>query len=180
MALTLDQGAKWVADVGYQARIRDGMVRYALTVKGQQQLTLSTAVYAKRQAQASRCLNSPAAEVGKFVEAVAADAALSLSWYQPVKIASSTNANPSVITTATAHGLVVGDVVEVSGHLVNVDVNGVWTVATVGSTTLFTVPYPAAGAGVATGWAMKMETDLNVNVTIQNVFNPIAGVIPDE
>jgi hypothetical protein len=180
MALTLDQGSKWTADVGYIARIRDGMVRYSLTVKNETQGALTSAVYAKRQEQARRCLNSPAAEVSKFVEAVAADAGFSLTWYTPVNIASSTNANPSVVTTATVHGLAVGDVVEIAGHLVNLNIVGVWTVATVGSTTLFTVPYPANGLGAATGTAMKMETDLNLNVTIQNVFNPIAGVIPGE
>jgi hypothetical protein len=180
VALTLAQGAQMVADVGYIARIRNGMVRYSLTVKNEAQGGLTSAVYAKRQAQAYRCLNSAAAEVSKFVEAVGADAGFSLTWYQPVNIASSTNANPSVVTTATAHGLVVGDVVEIAGHLVNTNIVGVWTVATVGSTTLFTVPNPANGLGAATGTAMKTETDVNLNVTIQNVFNPIAGVIPGE
>jgi hypothetical protein len=180
MALTLDQGAKVVADVGYQARIRDGMVRWAVTVKGQQIGSLTSAVYAKRQAQAYRCLNSPSAEIGKFLEAVASDAAASLTWYPLVNIASSTGVNPSVVTTAAAHGLVVGDVVEIVGHATNTNINGVWTIATVATTTTFTVPNPGNGTGTASGTVMKMESDVTVNFTIQNVFNAVAGVIPDE
>lgn len=248
MALTLGQGAQVVADIGYQARIRAGMVRYAVTVMAEAiaptvsissstnanpsvvttaaphglvlgdtveiaghltntaingvwvpsavgstttfsvptaangvggatgtatKRALTTAM--KRKALANKILVNPDAWVGSFVAMVASDPGASLTWNQPVSIASSTNANPSVVTTAAVHGLAVGDVVEIVGHATNTAINGVWTLGTVGSTTTFTVPGPAAGAGGATGTVMKMETDINVNFTIQTNFNAIAN-----
>lgn len=178
MALTLGQGAQMVADVGYQQRIRAGMVRWACTVMGEalnanSQNPGTTGV--KRKALANRILTGPDAYLPSFLAIVAADPGASLSWFQPTLIASSTNANPTVVTTASAHGLVVGDVVEVVGHLVNTNANGVWTIATVGSTTTFTVPNAANGLGAATGSVMKMETDTAINFTIQSQFNAIAN-----
>lgn len=178
MALTLSQGAQMVADVGYQARIRDGMVRWACTVMaealnagGQNAGTTG----AKRKQLANRILTSPDAFLPAFLAVVASDPGGSLTWFQPTLITSSTNANPSVVTTASAHGIAVGDVVEIKDHLVNTNINGVWTVATVGSSTTFTVPYPANGAGGATGFAMEMDTDIAINFTIQNQFNAVAN-----
>lgn len=52
-----------------------------------------------------------------------------------INISSSTNATPIVITTASAHGLVTGDYVSISGHLTNTNANGVWRVGTTTSTT---------------------------------------------
>lgn len=178
MALTLGQGAQLVADVGYQARVRDAMIRFSATVMAEAlnaggQNAGTTGV--KRKQLANRVLLAPDAYLQAFLAVVAADPGASLSWFQPTLISSSTNANPSVVTTASAHGLVVGDVVEVAGHAVNTAINGVWLLATVGSTTTFTVPTPANGAGVATGQAMKMETDVNINFTIQNQFNALAN-----
>lgn len=175
MALTLGQGAQFIADAGYQSRVRDGMVRTALTVMAETIGSMTTTEFAKRKALATRILGSPDAWTQQFVAAVAADAASSLTWFQPTLISSSTNANPTVVTTATAHGLVVGDVVEVASHLVNTNANGTWVLATVGSTTTFTVPAPANGAGVATGFAMKMETDVTINFTIAARFSAVAG-----
>jgi hypothetical protein len=128
---------------------------------------------------AARILNNPDGWVNAFLSAVAADSAASLAWFQPVNIASSTNANPSVVTTATAHGLAPGDVVEVVGHLVNLNINGVWTLATASGSTL-TIPFPATAAGVATGWVMKMESDVTINFTIASAFSNIAGTYTGE
>lgn len=248
MALTLEQSAQLQLDVGYQTRVRAGMVRYAVTVMTEpifptanissstnanpsvvttatphslvvgdtvtisghttntaingtwvlttvgssttfsvptaangvggatgtvvrQALSLAT----KRKALAYKILTNPNAYIDSFLSMVAADPGASLSWFQPTNIASSTNANPTVVTTAAAHGLVVGDVVEVTGHLVNTLANGVWTLATVGSTTTFTVPGPGNGVGAATGAVMKQESDITVNFTIQNNYNAVAG-----
>lgn len=178
MALTLGQGAQMVADVGYSVRIRSGMVRYAGTVMAEAlnaNSQNSGTTGAKRKQLATRILQSPDTLLPAFLAVVASDPGGSLSWFQPVLIASSTNANPSVVTTASVHGLAVGDVVEITGHAVNTAINGVWTIATVGSTTTFTVPMPANGVGAGTGQIMKMETDVNINFTIQNQFSAVAG-----
>ena len=184
MALTLAQGAQMIGSVGYYNRVRSGMVRQARTVMaeaiGAAPLPTTMTEFAKRKALAYRILTNPDGFVNSFLSAVAADSGASLTWYQPTNIASSTNANPSVVTTNVAHGLVVGDVVEIATHLVNTTINGVWTIATVGSSTTFTVPHPAAGAGVATGWVMKMETDITINFTIGTAFGNIAGTYSGE
>lgn len=55
-----------------------------------------------------------------------------------------------------------------------------WTLAVVGSTTTFTVPYAANGAGTATGQSMEMESDVTVNFTVQNNWNAMAGTYVGE
>jgi hypothetical protein len=178
MALTLAQGAQMAADPGYLGRVRASMLRTAYTVRNETQGSLSTNAWVKRRAFAVKVLNSPDAYASAFLASLAADGGLSLTWYPPVSITSSTNANPSVITTSAVHGLVVGDVVEIQGHLVNTNINGVWTLATVGSTTTFTVPFAANGVGGATGTTMKQETDVTVNFTINNIFSAMVDLNP--
>lgn len=56
-----------------------------------------------------------------------------------INIASSTNATPIVITTATAHGLTTGDYVTVASHTTNTNANGVWLVGTTPSATEFQI-----------------------------------------
>jgi hypothetical protein len=175
MALTLSQGAQMVADPGSSARVRCGMVRWAVTVMAEAIGTQTATVFAKRKLLANKILVNPDMWVTPFLAMVASDPGASLSWFQPTQISSSTNANPSVVTTTTAHGLAVGDVVEITGHLANTNINGVWTIATVGSTTTFTVPAPANAVGAATGLVMKLDTDTAINFTIQNNFNAMAG-----
>ena len=177
MALTLSQGAQMVADPGSSVRVRCGMVRYAVTVMAEALNAggQTATVAAKRKLLATKILVNPDQWLTPFLAMVASDPGASLSWFQPTQISSSTNANPSVVTTTAVHGLVVGDVVEVTGHATNTNINGVWTIATVGSTTTFTVPAPANAVGAATGLAMKLDTDININFTIQNNFNAMAG-----
>jgi hypothetical protein len=180
MALTLSQGAQMRADPGYRDRVYSAMTRYAVTVMAEAIGTQTSTVFAKRKALAARILTSPTAWIDPFLAMISSDPGASLTWYSPVSIASSTNANPSVVTTAAVHGLSVGDVVEIQNHLVNTNINGVWTIATVGSTTTFTVPYAANGAGGATGLVMKMETDVTLNFTLQNNWSAMAGTYTGE
>ena len=56
-----------------------------------------------------------------------------------VNISSSTNATPIVITTSSAHGLVTGDYVVVTGHNTNTNARGVWKVGTTPSATQFQI-----------------------------------------
>lgn len=184
MALTLGQGAQLVASPSFQARVRMAMVRAAVAVSNETQGTLSPTAWAKRQQLATRILTSPDSMLPAFVAAVASDPGLSLSWYTPVRIASSTNANPTVITTSAVHGLASGDVVEILDHLVNTAANGTW-VATVLSTTTFSIPQSANGVGGATGTMQKMETDTAINFTVNstvptNIFSAIAGLTHED
>lgn len=180
MALTLAQGTQFRGDPGYQQRVYSAMTRYAVTVMAEAIGAMTSTVYAKRKILATRVLTAPSAWLDPFVAVLASDPAASLTWFPVVNIASSTNANPSVVTTAVAHGLAVGDVVEIQNHLVNTNINGVWTLATVGSATTFTVPHAANGVGGATGTSMEMETDVNVNFTVQNAWNAMAGTYTGE
>lgn len=189
MSLTLGQGAQVMASVGYYNRIRAAMVREARTVAAQTPTTQlpigaptytpSSTEFAKRKQLAYRIVQNPDGYVNAFLSSFAADSALSLSWFAPINIASSTNANPSVITTAAAHGLSPGHVVEVFDHLVNTNVVGTWELATASGSTL-TIPQRANGVGGATGFVMRMETDVTINITMQNVFNAIAGTYAGE
>lgn len=179
MALTLDQGAKLVADSSFISRIRCAMMRQATTVANEAMGAQSTTKWAKRTQLANRVITAPDAWVSMFVAMVASDPGLSLTWYAPINIASSTNANPSVITTAAAHSYSTGDVVEILNHATNTNANGTWVI-TVLSTTTFSIPQPANGAGTATGTVQKMETDVNLNFTIQNQWNAMAGVLSGE
>jgi hypothetical protein len=180
MALTLSQGAQVRLDPGYVTRVYSGMTRYALTVMAEAIGTNTTTVFAKRKALAAKVLVSPSAWIDPFMAMYSSDPGASLTWSQPVSITSSTNANPSVVTTATVHGIASGEVVEIQNHLVNTAINGVWTIATVGSTTTFTVPYAANGVGGATGTTMEQDTDVTVNFTIQNQWNAMAGTYTGE
>jgi hypothetical protein len=66
-------------------------------------------------------------------------------------IQSSTNASPITITTATTHGLRLGDYVAIANHLVNTAANGVWKITNVGGTTFDLVGSTGNGVGGATG-----------------------------
>jgi hypothetical protein len=180
MALTLAQGAQLLADPGYASRVRASMIRTALTVSAEAQGALTSNAWSKRRQFANKVLLSPNAYADQFLAAFAADSGLSLTWFQPVFITSSTNANPTVVTTSSVHGLAVGDPVEIVGHAGNVGANGVWAVTVVGSTTTFTIPTPATGVGTTTGTAMKQESDVTVNFTINNIFSQMVGLLPGE
>lgn len=178
MALTLAQGAQLVNDTSFTSRVRAAMIRAALAVSSETQGTLTTPAWSKRRQLATRILTSPDAALGSFVAAVAADPNGALVWAAPINITSSTNANPSVITTPT-HGYTTGDVVEILNHATNTNINGTWTITVVSATT-FSVPQPANGAGTATGTVQKMEPDSNLSFTVNAVFSAVAGLMPGE
>jgi hypothetical protein len=179
VALTLGQSAQIVANVNYQARIRAAVVRSAIAVSTEVQGALSQNAWMRRRQLATRVLNGPDQWITAFTAAVAADPNAALTWFAPVSIASSTNANPIVITTAAVHSLTTGDIVEIANHLVNTNANGVWTV-TVVTTTTFSILQAGNGVGGATGTVMRMETDTNLVNTVSSVFSAIAGLLPGE
>jgi len=67
-----------------------------------------------------------------------------------VNLTSSSVANPSVITTATAHGLTTGDTVLIAGHTSTPAINGS-QVVTVTAPTTFTIPVNVTVGGGAAG-----------------------------
>lgn len=179
MALTLGQGAQLVASTSFRNRVRGAMIRAAVAVSTELLGSLSNAAWVKRRHLSTRILTAPDSTLDSFVAAVAADPSTALTWFAPVNIASSTNANPAVITTAVAHGYTTGDVVEIANHLVNTNAVGTWVVTVVTSTT-YSIPQSANGVGAATGTSQKMETDANVKFTVDSVFSSIAGLEPGE
>jgi hypothetical protein len=179
MALTLGQGAQLIASVGYNNRVKVAMVNAAIAVSTETQGANSPTLWLKRRQLANRIITSPETYLPSFVTAIAADPATSLSWFAPVNITSSTNANPIAVTTSSVHGLTNGDVVEIEGHLVNTNANGVWTV-TVTNTTVFTIPKQGNGAGTASGTVMEMINDNDIRFTINSVFSAVAGRLPED
>jgi hypothetical protein len=67
-----------------------------------------------------------------------------------VNIVSSTNATP-IVVTATAHGLVNGDIVQVLSHTTNTKANGVWVVANKTADTFELTSSVGNGVGGASG-----------------------------
>ena len=66
----------------------------------------------------------------------------------PVAISSSTNANPSVITTGSAHGLLTGQRVMIFNHATNTAINGIFEVVFISATT-FSLKDVSTGLSIA-------------------------------
>jgi hypothetical protein len=64
-----------------------------------------------------------------------------------VAITTSSAANPTVITTASAHGFVAGDQITIQGHSSTPPINSTYTVGTAPSTVTFTIPVAVTSAG---------------------------------
>jgi hypothetical protein len=158
----------------FVGRVKSAMTIAALAVAGEAVAGMTTTVYGKRQHLAHAVLNAPDQYVYRFAWAAAANTTVSDSVGNPVAVASSTAANPSVITTATAHGFSTGNQVTIAGHATNTAINGCWTVTVTNSTT-FTIPTLGTAAGGATGTATKQPVDNDLQVTINSVWDDIAG-----
>lgn len=94
-------------------------------------------------------------------------------------IVSSTNANPTIITTNAAHNLVVGDYVQIFNHSTNTYANGMWYVSSTPTSTSFGISQldnsatvAANGAGSGGYWRkinnaiVKTSTALVKNVAL--------------
>jgi hypothetical protein len=179
MAYTLGQGGQLLTDPLFSARIQIAMVKAAVQVSSESQGGMDLTVWSKRRLLAIRILTSPSSVLTSFVNAVASDPTSALNWYNPLLISSSTNANPIVVTTSSAHGLSTGNFVEIVGHLVNTNANGNWVVTVVSSTT-FSIPAPGNGVGSATGTAQQMESDSDLIFTVNSCFSAVAGIMPTD
>jgi hypothetical protein len=138
---------------------------------------VSQPAYQMAQALASSILTGGAAQyLPRFAAAVACNAtvAADLNNAVPVAIASSTAAMPAAITTSAVHGLISGNTAEISGHLINTAVNGIWVV-TVTSTTVFTVPVLGNAVGASTGVVSLQPPDADLATAVAAVWPDIAG-----
>lgn len=78
------------------------------------------------------------------------------------------SSNTATVTTSTAHGLQVGQLVTVSGATVDTDLNGTYYVQTVGSTTTFTIT--TSGVTDATYTESTLVVSTNAPLTTQPIW----------
>ncbi len=78
--------------------------------------------------------------------------------------------NVGTVTTASAHGLGVNDKITVAGATIDTDLNGVYKIATVGSTTTFTI------ATVAVADATYNEAGLKFTTQAPRTTQPIWAI----
>jgi hypothetical protein len=185
MAASLQTTALLANDPLFQQRVQAAMVTAAVNVATEPVGTLNMADYSLRHALAVAILQggrvasggggSAAGWLSQFVWAVAANVSVAADVGPPVSIASSTAANPAVVTTASPHGLATGQWAEISGHLVNTAITGVWQVTVVDGTH-FTVLAAGNGAGGATGTVQVQPPDADIQFAVNSVFGSIAGV----
>jgi hypothetical protein len=160
-------------DSGFRKQVSMAIATAAVAIAGEAKGAFSDVKYGKRQRLAYDVLANPTGLLSQFAVAVTQNAAVTLG--ASVNIASSTNALPSVVTTAQAHGLSTGAPVRIEGHLVNTAINGWWEV-TVLTTTTFSVPVAGVGVGAATGRVIKLPIDSDVQFTVNSLWDDMAGV----
>lgn len=66
--------------------------------------------------------------------------------------------NVGTATTSTAHGLAVGNLVQVSGATVDTDLNGFYPIVSVGSTTTFTITTASVADATYTETPLRLST----------------------
>ena len=87
-----------------------------------------------------------------------------------IAIASSTNASPVAVTTATPHGLSTGMQVVIIGHLVNTGANGTWTITVTGASSFTATGSVGNGIGAATGTVTQTITPGIADRTVEPVL----------
>lgn len=162
-------------DSGFRQRVEAAMTTAATSVAAEAIGAQTPTVYQTRHILATEVLNNPSAYLDRFAWVVAANATVSGELGAPVAIASSTAADPAVVTTAAVHGYSTGDVVEISGHLVNTSLEGTWPVTVLTATT-FSVPVLGVGVGAATGVCVKMPPDADIQFAVNSNWSNMAGV----
>lgn len=160
-------------DNGFRQQVGLSMITAAVSVAGENKASMSDVKYSKRQTLAFQVLNNPLNLLTQFCLAVVQNPAIFVG--PLISIASSTNAFPVVVTTATAHGLSTGNAVRIGGHLLNTGINGWWEVTNLTSTT-FSVPVAGTAAGAATGRLAKLPLDSDVQFTVNSLWDDMAGV----
>lgn len=95
-----------------------------------------------------------------------------------LKIASSTAANPAVITTELPHQLATNDLVRISGHRKNTIVNGTH-VATVITAFTFSVPVTGSVAGESDGFVSLLKDVSLYTFTVAAKSHPGGDALAD-
>lgn len=108
----------------------------------------------------------------------------------PFSIASSTNASPIVITSATAHGLATNDAVHVDQHAVNTNANNVWLVTVIDANHFSLQGSTGNGVGGATGTVTPLvfaggpipsdgdaDAAASVDVSFQNLYDRTTNLL---
>lgn len=93
-----------------------------------------------------------------------------------VNIASSTFTNPIVVTTAAPHLLVQGDTIDLGGHQVNTNANGIWRPNVLTATT-FSIPAAGNGVGAATGSVQSLALGPTFAIPSDGVDNENAASV---
>lgn len=176
MAAQMCSQALLAQDQGFRNRVYVAMTAAAVAVAGEAVGVMTAGVYGKRQALAYAVLSNPLAYLERFAIGAASNSTIGGDVVGPITISGSTAANPSVVTTAAAHGMSTGDTVQILGHLINTAVNGQWTVTSVTSTT-YSVPVLGSGIGLGTGTSTKQPPDADItNFGPYSQWNKFAGV----
>ena len=178
MASNLITMATLANDTGFRSRVQAAMVTAGMNVAAEAYnagTDPNGAIYQLRHQLAVQVLNNAGGYLDRFAWAAAANTTVQGDIGSLISISSSTAANPSAVTTATAHGLSTGQFAEISGHLVNTAINGTWPV-TATSTTVFTVPVAGNGTGGATGTVTLQPPDADIQFAVNSAWSDIAGV----
>lgn len=97
----------------------------------------------------------------------------------PVAVTSSTDATP-IVVTATAHGLVTGDLVQIYGHTTNIAANGIFKITKLTDNTYSLQNYvtganiAGSGAGAGSGGVMVKAPKILLTTDWRNVILSIA------
>lgn len=175
MAAQMAQQALLAQDQGFRNRVYVAMVAAGIAVAGEAVGVMTAGVYGKRQALAYAVLSNPLAYLERFAVGAASNSTIGGDVVAPVAVSTSTGANPSVVATAAAHGMVTGDTVEIAGHTTNTAINGQWVVTSLTSTT-YSVPVLGIGAGTG-GTSTKQPPDADLtNFGPFSQWNKFAGV----
>jgi hypothetical protein len=187
MTASLQATALLANDPLFQSRVNAAMVTAAINVASEAIGSMTLGVYNARHDLAVAILQGaklgggfggapgPNPWLSQFSWTTAANVSISGDVGMPVQIAASTDTDPSVITTITAHGLSTGQWVEISDHQLNTVINGLWEV-TVTDSTDFSVPAIGTAAGGATGQVVLQPPDSDIQFAVNSVFGSMAGV----
>jgi hypothetical protein len=185
MTASLQATALLAADPLFQARVQAAMVTAAVNVVAEAVGPMDIATYQLRHNLAAAILQGSRLPSGaggmtgvpwvtQFAWAAAANVSISGDVGPLIPITSTTGAFPAEVATAAAHGLSTGQWVTITGHQVNVAVNGTWAVTVTGADT-FTIPVPGTIAGGATGTVQLQPPDSDIQFAVNSVFGSVAG-----
>ncbi len=172
-------GDLFTADMEGQPIVIDGVTYTVATFDGPGAITLTSPgpFGGGGLAYSTIVTNIPyACDGGAIVTAVTGAYLAGAAWVQrpaavAIAVSAATNANPCVITTASAHNLTSGDVPSFSGGTGNwTPLNNPYTVTVLSSTT-FSIPLNSTAFGALTGTVLMHPEDLGRQVNFSDPFD---------